>query len=153
MRTLAWLVVVIAALALAAAVHAQGYGGYDYSTPTGASALSEALKTAQSHATFAAQAESMAGVRQHLAHVVNCLQGPRGSNFNAQAGNPCQGQGNGIIPDLTARGAQGAKALAKAREANTAALDALKIAALTQAKAGATKVATLLTESMKELPQ
>ncbi|MGH2348188.1 MAG: hypothetical protein ACRDFT_01830 [bacterium] len=152
MRKLVWFVAA-AVLALAAAAYAQGYGGYDYSTPTGASALAEALKTAQSHATFAAQAESMAGVRQHLAHVVNCLQGPRGSDYNARDGNPCEGQGNGIIPDLTARGAQGAKALAKAREANTAALAALKVTALAQAKVGATNVANLLSAAMKELPQ
>jgi len=153
MRKPVWLIIVGAVLALAPAVYAQYGGDYHYGSPAAAGSVTEALKTAQSHATFAAQAESMAGVRLHLVHVVNCLQGPRGSDYNAAGGNPCEGQGNGIIPDLTARGAQGAKALAKAREANTAALAALKVSALAQAKAGATNVANLLSAAMKELPQ
>ncbi len=152
MHRIAWFVVV-AVLSLAAGVFAQGYGGYDYSPPAGASTVMEALKTAQAHATFAAQSETLAGVRSHLAHVVNCLEGARGADFNAREGNPCEGQGNGIIPDLTARGAQAAKALSSAREANTAALAGLKISDLAQAKAGANKVATLLSTAMKDLPQ
>lgn len=155
MRKVAWWVVVASVLSLAAGVYAQGYGGdYDYNQPpASSSALLEQLKTAQTHATFAAQAEALASVREHLAHVVNCLQGARGADFKAPAGNPCQGQGNGIIPDLTARGPQASKALSEAREANTAALAALKVSDLAQAKAGANKVATLLSTAMKDLPK
>jgi hypothetical protein len=35
----------------------------------------------------------------HLHHVVNCLVGPKDSNFDQAAGNPCNGQGNGAIAD------------------------------------------------------
>lgn len=37
--------------------------------------------------------------------MVNCLEGPRGRNYDQAPGNPCQGQGNGIMPDI--RAAQG----------------------------------------------
>lgn len=150
MRIAGWILTVALVLGVAAAATAQ-YGS-DYGSPP-SSSLTEQLKTAQSHATFAADADAMAGVRSHLAHVVNCLEGSRGADFNSAAGNPCQGQGNGIIPDLTARGAAAAKALATAREANAAALDAMKQAALAQAKAGATKVANLLGTALKEISQ
>ncbi len=38
----------------------------------------------------------------HGQHVINCLEGPKGRNYEGfvHAGNPCAGQGNGIIPDL-----------------------------------------------------
>jgi len=144
-----WVVTIV--LVVASGAFAQ-YGDYEYSSPSSAG-ISEQLKTAQSHATFASQSETIAGVRQHLAHVVNCLQGPRGASFIAREDNPCQGQGNGIIPDLTARGASVAKVLATAREANTTALDTLKLSALAQAKAGATKLATLLGTALKDLPK
>jgi len=61
------------------------------------------LKTAMFHAGELAQkANALAGVQLHTHHVLNCLEGPKGADFFAQAGNPCQSQGNGIIPDLQA---------------------------------------------------
>src|SRR3990172_7538906 len=144
-----WVVTIV--LVVASGAFAQ-YGDYEYSSPSSAG-ISEQLKTAQSHATFASQSETIAGVRQHLAHVVNCLQGPRGASFIAREDNPCQGQGNGFLPDLIARGAAGGRALASAREANTTALDALKITGLAPAKAGATKLVTPLGAALKDLPK
>ena len=38
----------------------------------------------------------------HLHHTLNCLVGPQDKLFDASAGNPCQGQGNGYLPDLKA---------------------------------------------------
>jgi len=59
------------------------------------------LKTAMFHAGELAQrANALAAVQLHTHHVLNCLEGPSGPDFFPQAGNPCQGQGNGIIPDL-----------------------------------------------------
>ncbi|HEY3247782.1 MAG TPA: hypothetical protein VGK88_05780 [bacterium] len=157
MRMAAWFVAGASILVMTVAAFAQGYGGgYDPNPPTGTasgSALMDQFKAAQTHATFAAQSDALASVRSHLAHVVNCLEGSKGANFSAAEMNPCQGMGNGIIPDLVARGAPATKALSEAREANTAALAALKISDLAQAKAGANKVATLLTAAMKDLPQ
>lgn len=66
------------------------------------------LKTAIFHSSELAQkGSSIAGVQLHLQHTINCLEGPKGAHFKAAAGYPCQGQGNGIIPDLQAAAAQG----------------------------------------------
>ncbi len=67
--------------------------------------------TALTHAGFAAQYNTIAEVELHLHHVVNCLEWTSGKNFNQQAGNVCQGQGNGIFADLKDSGMAGAHAL------------------------------------------
>lgn len=58
------------------------------------------LKTATTHAGFAAKYEALKEVTMHLHHALNCLVGPQDKLFDAAAGNPCQGQGNGYLPDL-----------------------------------------------------
>jgi hypothetical protein len=61
------------------------------------------LKTAAFHAGELAQrGNTVAGTHLHLHHTINCLEGPSGPDFLQAAGYPCQGQGNGIIPDLRA---------------------------------------------------
>ena len=60
------------------------------------------LKTAMTHAGFAAKYEALKEVTMHLHHTLNCLVGPQDKLFDAAAGNPCQGQGNGYLPDLKA---------------------------------------------------
>lgn len=60
------------------------------------------LKTALTHAGFAGKYDSLKEVTLHLHHVVNCVAGPQDKRFDAAAGNPCQGQGNGALPDLKA---------------------------------------------------
>ncbi len=61
------------------------------------------LKTAISHAGYAAKADALTGVTQHLHHVLNCMVGPQDKLFDAAAGNPCKGQGNGALPDMKAK--------------------------------------------------
>ncbi len=61
------------------------------------------LKTAISHAGYSAKADALKAVTMHLHHVVNCLVGPQDKWFDAATGNPCQGQGNGLLPDLKAK--------------------------------------------------
>ena len=61
------------------------------------------LKTATTHAGFAEKYESLKEVSQHLHHTINCVVGPQDKMFDAAAGNPCQGQGNGALPDLKAK--------------------------------------------------
>jgi len=59
------------------------------------------LKTAVFHSGELAQrVNALAGVQLHLHHTLNCLEGPSGADFFPAAGNPCQGQGTGVIPDL-----------------------------------------------------
>ncbi|HEY3249450.1 MAG TPA: hypothetical protein VGK88_14315 [bacterium] len=71
--------------------------------------IKKALETAIFHSGELAQrGTAIAGTRTHLQHVINCLQGPDGKDFVQAVGFPCQGMGNGIIPDLKASSAQGA---------------------------------------------
>jgi len=60
------------------------------------------IETAIQHAQFAAKASTVDQTHLHLHHVVNCLVGPDGKDFDAKAGNPCKGQGNGAINDAKA---------------------------------------------------
>ncbi|MDQ7821091.1 MAG: hypothetical protein RB150_11150 [Armatimonadota bacterium] len=138
-----------------AAVAQYGGGGYGYEqAPAG---LTSQVKTAQAHATNSARSEALRDARWHLSHVVNCLEGPRGKNYDAQAGNPCQGQGNGILPDLDAavRAYQmgASTALDAARRADELAVETLKSNDLGQVKTGAGRVADLLGQALKALGQ
>lgn len=65
--------------------------------------LGAELKTAITHAGFAQKYETQKEVTLHLHHVINCLVGPSDKMFDMGAGNPCQGQGNGILSDLKAQ--------------------------------------------------
>ncbi len=68
------------------------------------------LKTAFFHASELAQRGTVVETSLvHVQHVMNCLEGPNGSNFKAAVGYPCQGPGNGIIPDLTSAAGSGVK--------------------------------------------
>jgi len=58
------------------------------------------ISTAIQHSGFAEHVKTTDKVHLHLHHVVNCLVGPHGKGFDAAAGNPCQGQGNGALNDL-----------------------------------------------------
>ena len=60
---------------------------------------SNEVATAHAHALMAASADTVEIGHAHLHHVINCLVGPKGSGFDAAAGEPCKGQGNGAIPD------------------------------------------------------
>jgi len=149
---LVWIGVVVMALASPGAVFAQGYGG-DYGKP--AAGLVTAFKTAQTHATNSARAETLRDSLWHLGHVVNCMEGPRGSHYDATNANPCQGQGTGIIPDLEAMSGQAgaSSALDTVRKADTLALETLKLTDLPKVKAGAEKVATMLTQASRAIGQ
>lgn len=124
------------------------YGG-DYGRETSAGVI-DALRTARFHAMNSALSGVMREALWHLGHVVNCLEGARGKNYDSKNDNPCQGQGSGIIPDLeSARSSVGAaRALEKAREADSLALETLKLTDLARVKAGSSKVADLLGEAI-----
>ena len=57
------------------------------------------MSTAVMHAEFSAKSKEIAGVHLHLHHVVNCLVGEHGKQFDASAGDPCKGMGDGAIND------------------------------------------------------
>lgn len=51
------------------------------------------VSIALQHATLAVDATELPQVRQHLQHVLNCLEGKGGSEYRASAGDPCNGSG------------------------------------------------------------
>lgn len=66
-------------------------------------------KTSVQHSKFSQDYNGMKEVTTHLQHVVNCLEGPTGPGFEGGAGNPCQGQGAGMIVDTKKAGSTNAK--------------------------------------------
>jgi hypothetical protein len=107
------------------------------------------LRTAIQHASeLAAGASSLSGIRTHLQHAINCLEGARGKHFKAAGGDPCKGMGNGFLAD--ARGKAGALFLA--RQANDLAVEAVTtLRDVPTAQAAARSVAFVLGEAMKLL--
>ncbi len=101
MRRLSVVGVVGAAL-LVSVASAQSYkaGEYQVGAPAQEAKWKTQARTGATHAGFAAGAEAAGPADQHLGHALNCLEGPRGRNFNARWGNPCEGQGQGVLPDL-----------------------------------------------------
>jgi hypothetical protein len=109
--------------------------------PTGAAMMAADLKkelqTAMYHASELAQrGDSVATSKLHVQHVINCLEGPSGADFKAAAGYPCQGQGNGAIPDLkdavAAKTAGADVALKEASVALKLAVDAMTMSTVTE---------------------
>lgn len=64
-----------------------------------AASSKQEVSTAHAHALMAQNAKTVDMAHTHLHHVINCLVGPDGQGFDADAGTPCKGQGNGAIPD------------------------------------------------------
>lgn len=77
------------------------------------------VSTAHTHAVYARQAPSVAVSHVHLHHVINCLVGPKGADFDAKQANPCKGQGNGALPDSANDQAMHAKLQTALNEAQT----------------------------------
>lgn len=58
------------------------------------------IATAAAHAQMAAAGADQTTADMHLHHVINCLVGSGDRRYDAQAGDPCKGMGNGAIHDL-----------------------------------------------------
>ncbi|HKI73134.1 MAG TPA: hypothetical protein VJ998_00705 [Pseudomonadales bacterium] len=84
---------IVAALLLVGGISASAFAADDAAT--------KEASTAVMHAKFSAASKDISGVHLHLHHVVNCLVGKDGAGFDASAGDPCQGMGNGAINDAT----------------------------------------------------
>ena len=67
--------------------------------PALAADAAKEIKTAALHAGMASTSDTLQMTRAHLHHTLNCLEGPKGANFDATALNPCKDQGMGAIPD------------------------------------------------------
>jgi hypothetical protein len=120
-------------------------------------AAKKQIQTAIFHAGELAQrGTALASVQVHVAHTINCLEGTKGKNFNAAPGHVCQGQGNGIIPDLQAAqvaGVRGAdNALKFANVALTLALQARQMTSVDEAQPWAKVIAGQLKQALDSLP-
>ncbi len=110
--------------------------------------MTEELKTTITHAGFAVKYDTMKEVGLHLHHVVNCLVGEGDPMFDKASGNPCQGQGKGILPDIKAK-------LGEDQQYQVAwwlarlGSDALKMGNLAQAKAAGHIIEVQLTSMSK----
>lgn len=107
------------------------------STPAAAADAKQEISTAAKHAGLAGNSGGIDAVHAHLHHALNCLEGPKGADFDAREMNPCDGMGAGAIPD-TADAATRASLEAAAKEA--AAGVAGKDLATAQAHARGTEV-------------
>lgn len=131
------------------------YAPYHTQSAPGTSGIIAQLTTARTHANYAFGSEAIRSVREHLGHTVNCLEGTKGKNYDSYNDNPCEGQGDGIIPGLTAEKNRGASAAAKAlilaEEADKVAVSGLQLADLGKAKDAAKKTMQLLDDAAKAL--
>ncbi len=98
------------------------------------------IGTAHAHSVMAQAATSLALAHTHLHHVINCLVGPTGNGFDAAAGAPCTGQGNGALKDA----ASDAALVAKLNDALGDAQNGLKSSSLETVQQDAAKAAAAL---------
>ncbi len=110
----------------------------------------EQLTTAKTHAGFAAAADAIRSVRQHTGHAVNCLVGSGDRRFDRQWGHVCEGQGNGVLPDLRSVGAS-AQVMKLAEDATQHGVATLGQNDVAAAKAGAKKLADMIDDTLKAL--
>ena len=93
-RTNAWIIAALGACALLAPLAG--------TAATMAANGQREIGTAVEHAQYASNANQIDAVHLHLHHVINCMVGENGKGFDAQAGDPCKGQGAGALNDLGA---------------------------------------------------
>ena len=98
------------------------------------------VATAHAHALMAQNAKSVDMAHTHLHHVINCLEGSSGTDFDADAGNPCKDLGQGAIPDsMTNQTMQ-----ARLKQAVATAQTGIQASDLAKAQQSAAQAASLL---------
>lgn len=106
----------------------------------GNSAASKEVATATAHAGMALGATDVNMVHTHLHHVINCLVGPMGGDFDSSAGNPCKDMGQGALVDAKGHVAVEGTLHTAVREAK----EGLQASKLDSAQADAQKVLSTL---------
>lgn len=107
------------------------------------------VSTAHAHALMSQGATTVSTAHMHLHHVINCLVGPKGSGFNAAAGNPCKGMGNGALNDSTSNAALQTKVKSALADANSG----LESDSLSTVHESAAKVAAALGDTATQKPK
>lgn len=113
--------------------------GFSFSAFAQSQATQE-VSTAHTHALLAQNATTVPAAHTHLHHVINCLVGADGSGFDATAGNPCKGQGNGALKDSTSNAALQSKLKSALADAHSG----LKSSSLSTVQQDAAKAAAAL---------
>jgi len=108
-----------------------------FAAPAWAGDAAKEISTAATHAEMAGAAGDAHMVQMHLHHVVNCIEGTGGMDYDAGAGNPCKDAGDGALKDAPDKAAALNAALMKAK-AGLAASD------VAEAKAAAMEAAAEL---------
>lgn len=88
-------------IALASLSVAGAFMSFLAPAPAAAADAGQQIVTVAKHAELAGNSGNIDGVRAHLHHTLNCLEGPKGADFDAKEMNPCEGMGAGAIPDAT----------------------------------------------------
>ncbi|MBB6188686.1 hypothetical protein [Rhodanobacter sp. MP7CTX1] len=104
------------------------------------SGVSKQVGTASAHAGMALGAADLKLAHTHLHHVINCLVGPSGKEFDAQEEDPCKGMGQGAIVDAKGDAASESRLHAALAQAE----HGVKTTTLDDAHADAQKVMTTL---------
>ena len=91
-------------------------------------------KTTVQHSKFSQNYANTKEITSHLQHVVNCIEGQRGPLYDGGVGNPCQGQGSGLITDSKAAGGKYTQAVPLFEVADEIAATGLKTKSVEKAK-------------------
>lgn len=108
MKKLQTTLLALASLTAAAAVYAVGTQAPAALTSAGGPRPSYnghtglEIHTAAIHANQARAAGDLGEAKDHLHHVINCLEGPTGPDYNAKAEDPCAHMGRGALNDVQA---------------------------------------------------
>ncbi|MCX7514733.1 hypothetical protein [Frateuria sp. STR12] len=130
MKSIRWIPALVLACALPLAAQGADPG----------SAATRQVSTASAHAGMALGAANLKMAHAHLQHVINCLVGPSGQAFDADAENPCKGMGEGAIVDAKGDAARESQLQAALNEAQ----QGLHATTLADAQADAQKVLSSL---------
>lgn len=68
--------------------------------PALAQGANQEITTAHAHAVMAENADTVKMAHTHLHHVINCLVDSDEAAFDAAAGTPCKGMGDGALDDV-----------------------------------------------------
>jgi hypothetical protein len=102
--------------------------------------VAKQVSTASAHAGMAVGAADLKTAHAHLQHVINCLVGPSGQAYDAQAEDPCKGMGQGAMVDAKGDAAQASMLQTAVNEAE----HGLQTTTLDDAHADAQKVLSTL---------
>ena len=139
-------------LVLVMLIAALGFVAYTATAaPDAGKGAVEQLKTAIQHSGFSQNYDNIQTAKQHLQHVVNCVEGSRGPMYDGGAGNPCEGKGNGAMTDAKAAGGKMTATATWLELANDVAVTGIKAKDVNKVKAAGWATQVVLEHAGKDL--